>query len=776
MRIIDLNDKWYFTKENNQANAQEEIHGAEHITLPHCWNAVDGQIGGKGFFRGQCWYQRKLNLSNEDLNKFIFLEIGAAGIVSQVYINGKLAGDSKCGYAMNRVSLNSFLKSGENLISIMVDNSEHGDVYPLMADFTFYGGLYRGVKLIIAEPHHFDLLDNSREGIYLTQKHISEKTFELKIVGTVISELWSESEGKINFTLFDKEEKIVFSKTINIQLSKKLEFTLTEKIKDVTLWQGIENPYLYTLKVELICDEKVCDERNIEIGFRKIEVTADRGIFLNGKAIKLNGVSRHQDFAGVGNALTKEHMDLDMSLIKEMGANSVRLAHYQHDDYFYNLCDREGMLVWAEIPFISVPTTVDENNQNAKDQLERLIKQAYNHSSIYCWGVQNEITIAVENESIYEKVKELESITKALDPSRFTAQANIYSVEDESPLNQLTDMVGYNLYYGWYYKEMEDLGKRLDKFHKTRPNIPVLISEYGVDTNPRFHSYSPKVKDYTEEYQLLFHDNAIKTINERPFVLGGYQWNMFDFGSDSRDEGGESGKNLKGLVTLDRKIKKDAFYLYKSNWSKTPFVHLTGKRFINRHEPLNDIVVLSNLNQVKLFMDQELIGEINNNEPIKNFKEAKLSLGENLIKVEGYDKHGNTYKDEMILNHVSEIDKNYTLVKVEEKEHVVNWFEKFDLTNVQEVELKEGYYSTFDIVKDLYENEEAKAVFKKYFGDTAEHPRFQSMMGLTSIDSMSKISRFNIPKELLTVINKELNGILKNNYGIFEEDDLKVQN
>jgi beta-galactosidase len=761
LRIININDKWHFTKINNPAYALEKISEAEAVTLPHSWNAEDGQGNGNGLFKGQCWYQRKINIGEADLNKYIFLEIGAAGNVSEVYVNGQLAGSSKCGYAMYRVSLNTCLKAGDNLISIMVDNSSHDDVYPLMADFTFYGGLYREIRLIIAEALHFDLLDNGRDGIYLTQKFISENTFELNIKGTVINEYSCVNEGKIVFNLLDREEKIVFSKTINIEVSGKFEFSITEKISDVVLWQGVENPYLYTLKVEMIHNEEVCDSRNIEIGFRNIEITTDKGVFLNGKPIKINGVSRHQDFAGVGNALKKEHMDLDMSLIKEIGANSVRLSHYQHDDYFYSLCDREGLLVWAEIPFISVPTTADEKNQNAKDQLEKLIKQAYNHSSIYCWGVQNEITIAVENESIYEKVKELEAMAKSLDPGRVTAQANIYSVADESPLNQLTDLVGYNLYYGWYYKDMQELGNRLDEFHKVRPDIPVLVSEYGVDTNPKFHSYNPTVKDYTEEYQLLFHDNAIRTINERPFVLGGYQWNMFDFGSDNRDEGGEKGKNLKGLVTIDRKLKKDAFYLYKANWSKVPFVHLVGKRFVNRHEELNDIVVLSNVEHVKLFVGVELVGEIHSNEAMKRFKGVKLSFGENLIKAEGYDNEGNIYRDEMILNHVNAIDKSYILVKGEEKRHVINWFEKFDLTNVQEVTLKEGYYSTFDTLIDLYESEEAKAVFIRYFGDAKENRWLKSMMAVTTINSMSKISQLNMPKELLTVINRELNVIQK---------------
>lgn len=762
MRIVDINEKWFFTKENNLTNTINELKNAELVTIPHCWNAEDGQGKSNEIFKGKYWYQKKYNVSKEDLKKSIFLEIGAAGNVSEVYINGQLAGGSKCGYAMYRVSLNDFLKLGENIISIMVDNNQHDDVYPLMADFTFYGGLYRYVRIIVTDSVHFDLLDNGRDGVYLTQKYIDNNNFELNIKGRVINESSLVNEAIIKFELYDKEEKVIFSKTLDVEVDDKFEFDLTERILEVTLWNGIENPYLYKLKVELICNNEVYDFRNIEIGFRNIEITPDRGLILNGKPIKINGVSRHQDFDNVGNALTKEHMDLDMSLIKEIGANSVRLAHYQHDDYFYSLCDREGLLVWAEIPFISVPSIIDENNKNAKEQLEMLIKQVYNHCSVYCWGIQNEITIAVENESIYEKVRELEELAKSLDLSRFTTQANIYSVADESPLNEITDMVGYNLYYGWYYKEMKDLGKRLDEFHKSRPNIPMLVSEYGVDTNPKFHSYNPIVKDYTEEYQIMFHDNVIKSINERPFILGGYQWNMFDFGSDNRDEGGERGKNLKGLVTIDRKIKKDTFYLYKANWSNEPFVHLAGKRFINRHQELNDIIILSNLQNIKLFNGEKLIGKINDSNPIKTFKDVKLSLGENILRAEGYDDYGNIYIDDMTVNGVSKIDKSYELIKVKEEQHVVNWFEKFDLSNIQEITLKEGYFSTFDTVKELYENEEAKAVFKKYFGDAAEHPKYKTVMAMTSIDAMSKISRFNIPKELLTVINIELNSILKN--------------
>ncbi len=760
MKVIDFNDKWLFTKENRKNYIGKEVDKGDIVTLPHCFNALDGQ-SGEVMFKGECYYQKKINITNEELNKFIFLEIGAASLVSKVYVNGQLAGSSECGFSMFRVFLNSFLKCGENIISIIVDNSRHDDVYPLMADFSFYGGIYREVNLITTDALHFDLMDNSRDGIYLTQKSIGEDKFELKINGRIINEFNEAKAGKVEFKLLDKEEKIVFTKEIDIEVLKEVEFEVVEEINKPELWQGRENPYLYKLEAQLHCEEVLCDERKMEIGFRTIEITPDKGVFLNGKAIKFNGISRHQDFAGIGNALTKEHMDLDMSIIKEIGANTVRLAHYQHNDYFYSLCDREGLLVWAEIPFISIPTTSDKKNTNAKEQLERLIKQAYNHSSIYCWGVQNEITIAIENEQIYEMVKELSAMAKELDSSRFIAQANIHSVANESSLNELTDFVGYNLYYGWYYKEMKDLAIRLDEFHKARTNTPIMVTEYGVDTNPKLHSYNPTIKDYTEEYQLLFQNNALKTFNEREFVLGGYIWAMFDFGSEIRNEGGVKGRNQKGLVTIDRKLKKDSFYLCKAYWSKEHFVKLAGSRFVNRHEELNDIIVISNVDPVKLYVNDEFVSEINSNEPMKKFEAVKLVLGENKIKVEAFDKAGNTYSDEIILKHVKEVDQSYILEKPEEQTHVTNWFQKFDLTNVQEVAVKDGYYSTFDTIEELYKDEQAKAVFKKYFGDIAESQQFQVMIGLMTIDSMSKRSRFNIPKELLSVINKELNVIPK---------------
>lgn len=546
-----------------------------------------------------------------------------------------------------------------------------------------------------------------------------------------------------------------------LALENEAKFNIRSEIANPILWDGVDQPYLYTVEVSVVIEGEVCDSRHVAIGFRTVEATTEQGLLLNGKPVKINGVCRHQDFADVGNAITKMHMDEDMALIREIGANSLRLAHYQHDDYFYSLCDRYGLLVWAEIPFISIPSTKDPENHNAEEQLEKLIKQAYNHCSIYCWGVQNEITIAVETEQTYKTIRKLEALAKQLDPSRLTVQANINGVENESIINSFTDLIGYNLYYGWYYGEIKDLQDRLDEFHQAQPKIPVFVSEYGVDTNPKYHSYTPGVQDYTEEYQLLFHHNALEAFDKRSFVVGGYVWNMFDFGSANRKEGGETGKNLKGLVTIDRKIKKDAFYLYKAYWSKVPFVHLAGRRFVNRHQELNDIVILSNLHHVKVYLNHILLTEIKSGAPMKIIKDVPLITGENYVKVEATDELGVIHTDEIVLHHAAEIDESYTHVKPEKAKNVVNWFEKFDLSNAEPIELKEGYYSTFDTIEDLYSNEEAKTVYLKYFEDMANNPFFEVMRGVMSIQKMSQLVQLGIVPELVAVIDKELNAIKK---------------
>lgn len=337
---------------------------------------------------------------------------------------------------------------------------------------------------------------------------------------------------------------------------------------------------------------------------------------------------------------------------------------------------------------------------------------------------------------------------------------NIYSVPNESPMNQITELVGYNLYYGWYYDEIEGLQKRLDEFHAACPKVPLLVTEYGVDTNPQYHSYEPKVKDYTEEYQLIFSDNALRNFEEREYFVGSYVWNMADFGSAARDEGGKQGQNQKGLVTIDRKLKKDAFYLYKAYWSKEPFVKLAGSRFVNRHREENTITVLSNLSRLELFVNGQLTAKTEQVKPKMDFFHICLKMGMNTISVKGYDKDGTVYEDTMELNRVESEDVTYHYVKKDEGGVVINWFEKFDLADAVEIELDESCYSSSDKIKVLLENPETEKIIKKYFGELLSNPRF-SMLNTMTVDAMAKIRNLGMPPEMVAAINQELNQIKK---------------
>lgn len=748
MEIL-LNDSWSFHKENE---------ASEQVRIPHTYNSADGQ-SGTSMWRGRGFYTRKLMITEADLKQSLFLEIGAAAMVSTVYINGQKVYENTCPYALYRMSINEYVNEGENQIEIVTDNSTNDAVYPQMADFSFYGGLYRDVKVIAAPKIHFDYLDGSRDGVQIrTVKEENGSCWKVVGTGSIVCEK-AKSKGKVRMLLLDQGE-VVCETSASMEFSGKDMFSLSLEISDPHLWMGTEDPYLYQVKLELYEEKTVVEERSISTGFRTIQITSDQGLFLNGKHVKLRGVARHQDFGGVGNAVSKENMECDMQLIKEIGANSVRLSHYQHDDYFYQRCDEEGILVWAEVPFISIISENEAAEDNIREQMRRLILQCGNHTSVYCWGVQNEITIAGENEEIHAHVKRMSEYTKNLDPDRYTAEANIYSVANESPINRLAELVGYNLYYGWYYDTIPGLQKRLDEFHAACPDIPLLVTEYGVDTNPQYHSYEPKTKDYTEEYQLLFTDNALRSFEERPYFVGSYVWNLCDFGSANRDEGGKQGQNQKGLVTIDRKIKKDAFYLYKAYWSENPFVKLAGSRFVNRHKEKNTITVLTNLKKLELLVNGESVAKTETVNPMTHFEGILLSKGENQIVVRGYDAQGNLYEDQMILNYTEEEDKNYQYVKKDEGGNVINWFEKFDLTDAEEIQLDPEGFSSADKVGTIMKNPEGEKVILKYFGTMVEHPKFAMMKAMT-LDAMGKLKNLGIPQELITVINKELNQIKK---------------
>ena len=372
-------------------------------------------------------------------------------------------------------------------------------------------------------------------------------------------------------------------------------------MENVHLWDGVADPYLYSVAASLPGGDAVA----VHFGCRKIDFKPDTGFWLNGRNVRLVGAARHQDRAGLGNALTAAEHEEDMQILRDMGANTVRLAHYQHAQYFYDLCDKYGLVAWAEIPYIT--EHMPEGRANTLSQMTELVVQNYNHPSIVCWGLSNEITGSGKTEDLVENHKLLNDLCHKLDATRPTTMAHIFMLDANDPLVFLPDIRSYNLYYGWYVGEWDQNDAWFDEFHKNHPDAVIGLSEYGADANPAYQSAHPEKGDYTETYQCVYHEHMAKMIADRPWLWATHVWNMFDFAADGRDEGGKNGENQKGLVTFDRKIKKDAFYLYKAYWSKQPFVHTCGSRYVDRTEDVTEIRVYSNLPEVSLYKDGHLV-------------------------------------------------------------------------------------------------------------------------------------------------------------------------
>ena len=577
-KITNINQDWIFTKDGV----------SENINLPHTWNNLDGQGAAENYYRGRCVYEKTI----PSFNGRVYLEINGANTVAEVFVNGVYIGSHENGYAMFRFEITDFLKKGNNELRIIVDNSANEFLYPEMADFTFYGGIYRDVNIIseVADSH-FALLDMSLCGMYITPK-ADGRVFVKTLIEGSTKDLTKE------FIITDAEGNEVAKREVAADVD-----AVKLLIEEPTLWNGTKNPYLYTMTARIKKDGEIIDEVSDRFGVREYYFDCEEGFFLNGENVKMKGVSRHQDWEGLGNALTIDEHKKDIELIKEIGANSIRLAHYQHDEKFYDLCDEAGFLVWAEIPVIS--NFNKKKQPQAKFMLEELIRQNYNHPSIYAWSVANEIGINGAAAGIVSGIKELNEIAHALDSTRPTVSAQVTMTSINSKLNEIPDILGYNHYFGWYMQTVDGIDKWLDKFHAAKPHLKLSLSEYGAEGMPNLHSANPVQGDYTEEYQAYYHEHYAKAIGERKWLWGSYVWNMFDFGSAIRNEGGVRGRNNKGLVTMDRKTKKDAFYVYKAHWSDEKFVHIAGERFVDRPTGEQKIKVYSNCDKVKLTVNGE---------------------------------------------------------------------------------------------------------------------------------------------------------------------------
>ena len=574
---IVLNTGWTFTKEEH----------SEPVTLPHTWNAVDGQDGGNDYYRGSCTYALQLPAIRLPEGGRAVLQFDGVAMTAVVNLNGQKVAEHKGGYSTFRVDITDVLQDSNNL-TVEVDNSDNDTVYPQKADFTFYGGIYREVTLHILPAAHFAMEENGAVPVKVTPvvTDLETRRCEVTVEALVVD------ADRVRFTLDGRE----MSAPVENGAAKAV-FTL----ENARLWNGLDDPYLYTVTASLDNGET----QSARFGCRKFEIDPQKGFFLNGRSYPLRGVSRHQDRKGVGVAITKEMMEEDLALILEMGANTIRLAHYQHAQAFYDLCDEKGLVIWAEIPYITMH--MHNGRANTLTQMEELIVQNYNHPCIAVWGLSNEITAASPvNEELLENHRALNDLAHRLDPTRPTTMANVFMLEITSPILEIPDVNSYNLYFGWYLGELDQNDDFFDEYHAKYPDRCIGFSEYGADANPAYQTSAPERGDYTETYQCVYHEHMAKMIADRPWLWATHVWNMFDFAADGRDEGGKNGENQKGLVTFDRKIKKDAFYLYKAYWSKDAFVHTCGSRYVDRAEDVTEVKVYSNLPEVALYVDGRL--------------------------------------------------------------------------------------------------------------------------------------------------------------------------
>ena len=647
--ILNLNQGWLFAKGVAEAPVAMPADW-EAVNLPHTWNATDGQDGGNDYFRGTCCYTRTVTKAELPAGQRYWLELRGANSTAEVFVDGKKLATHHGGYSTWRVDLTDALVE-ESVLAVTVDNSANETVYPQMADFTFYGGLYRSVNLICVPESHFDLGYYGGPGIAVTPIVEGEDA-----KATVEVWLTDRKPGQsVRYTLCSKEGKVI---TTHETEATKMQFM----IRNVHLWNGRKDPYLYTVTAELVENGEVLDTVSTRFGCRSFKIDPNEGFILNGESYPLRGVSRHQDRLGIGNALLPEHHEEDVDLIMEVGATTIRLAHYQHDQYFYDLCDEKGLVLWAEIPYIS--KHMPDGRENTVSQMHELIIQNYNHPAIVVWGLSNEISIGGSSPDLLENHRILNDLCHKLDKTRLTTIAAVSMCKMDDPYLQIPDVVSYNHYFGWYGGDTSMNGPWFDKFHETHPNIPIGCSEYGCEAL-NWHTSDPRQGDYTEEYQSYYHEELIRQLFTRKYMWATHVWNMFDFAADGRAEGGENGQNHKGLMTMDRKYKKDAFYAYKAWLSDDPFVHICSKRYVDRVEDVTKVTVYSNQPEVELFVNGESVGK---KAAVDHFFYFDVpNVGETQLKAVAGE-----YTDE---SHIRKVDTFNEEYRLKEEGAILNWFD-----------------------------------------------------------------------------------------------------
>ena len=736
--IISLNHKWVFRK-GVSTPPTALPRDWDFVNLPHTWNGIDGQDGGADFWRGTACYVKELTKAEMPQAERYLLDFPAVNASADVYVNGRHLCHHDGGYSDFKVDITDALEE-QNMICVLADNSDNDRVYPQRADFTFYGGLYRGANLIAVPAAHIDTETDGFPGLHVTPELDGGKA-DVKIETRLVN---ADAALTLRYAILDAE-----GKTVAETVSNETEATLT--LNPVHRWHGKKDPYLYTAVVTLLRGGEELDAVCTRFGCREYSIDPEKGFILNGELYPLRGVCRHQDRPNIGNALLPCHHKEDIALILEVGANTIRLAHYQQAQYLYDLCDEKGLVIWAEIPYISAH--MENGRANTISQMRELITQNYNHASIVVWGLSNEITMMTPtNDDMLENHHILNDIAHQMDATRPTVMACVSMCSIDDPIVRIPDVISYNLYFGWYGGKPSMTGPWLDEFHAKYPETPIGVSEYGAEAL-NWHTGKPHQGDYSEEYQAFYHEEHIKQLFSRPYVWATHVWNMFDFAADGRNEGGENGMNHKGLVTFDRKYKKDSFYAYKAWLSDEPFVHICGKRYIDRVENPSHITVYSNQPEVELFANGVSLGKKTADDHFFRF-DAPNDGETKLTAVAG------ECRDEACFRHVDTPNPAYIF---KEEGAILSW---------QEINEIEGFYSLNDTLGDISASEAGKALLdtevlpriperKGPLGDDKESDTMKKIRQSFTVVRLIRLSRAPFTKEELLDINAKLNAIPK---------------
>ncbi len=677
--VIPFNSDWKFRRGPFPADAMSAARAWDgkwqDVTLPHTWNAQDMQQAANAYYAGPSYYRKTFTAPAEWKGQRLFLRFEGVGSCCEVYVNGQLAGTHEGAYSAFAVEISQLVKPGQtNEVVVMADNTPRPDVIPVNNQlFGVYGGIYRPVSLIVTAPCQIAVTDHASPGVYISQHNVSDRSAEVDVKVKLDNGSLQPAQLRLETSIADREGREVAHQKTDIELSPQgiQSYVHHYKLRRPHLWQGRPDPYLYRVTSRLYRGDELLDEVVQPLGLRRIEAVAGKGIFLNGRRYPMHGTTRHQDWPGLGSALTNKEHDTDLSIIMEMGATTVRLAHYQQADYFYSRCDSLGLLVWAEIPFVNRVT--GKEWANAHQQLRELIRQSYNHPSIYVWGLHNEVY--QPHAYTASLTQSLHDLAKTEDPGRYTAAVNGYG-HATHPVNMNADIQGMNRYFGWYEKRIGDIEPWVEGLERDYPHMPLMLTEYGAEGN--LNHQTEELGDalnwtkpfYPETYQTKLHERQWSVIDRHPYILASYLWNTFEFACPAWSRGGVPARNQKGLVSFDRKTKKDAFYWYKANWSSEPVVYLTQRRYTERERRVTTVTVYSNVGTPKLTLNGRPVEGLRQGLTAVHFvaDSVRLDDGENVLRAVVETPDGKTYEDKVTWHYGGEHRRDVDAT-VREEEH-----------------------------------------------------------------------------------------------------------